>query len=294
MLDMASQHLRTPTSTKRRPKALLDLLPDEALPRWEAFQGTRSPLGAGFGQRDPPPPLMTPSPVARSAGLARSISLPSLKGSSTNRRGGRSQTLHGSRIESPTGGVPASSESGRPQAGGAPSTPKDRRAPGAGRLRQSPNLVEWVVPRNAIASTCFAEEKAIHQLLVSPHFELLGEKCKLKFWTRGRRSQDYGDDDRKPGRCGWATLGFFPTKPGAHLHARLFVGPPERPWALSGDRLIYSDGHFLHPDQLLECEGLRPFAWDDLPEEGLVVGVEVLANRRIPFHEHTHRDLRGV
>lgn len=166
-----------------------------------------------------------------------------------------------------------------------------------GRLRVSPSYVEWLLPRAALETQSHLEERRLEDAppLVSRTFEVSSsqEPCVLKLWPRGRKgftgtgiyeqSRQLCSGERWTGRAdSWITLAIFPKQHGASLRLRLLVGPKEKPWLDSGARDIYADGHFVRSEQFLSGKGRRPFRWDELPEDVLSVGVEVLDDCRDP------------
>lgn len=163
-----------------------------------------------------------------------------------------------------------------------------------GRMRVSPSYVEWLLPRAALETKNHYEERKLEDAppLVSRTFEVMQEPCVLKFWPRGRKgftgtgvyeqSRQLCSGERWTGNDSWMTLAIFPTRHGANLRLRLLVGPKEKPWLDSGTRNIYADGHFVRSEQFLSGKGRRPFRWDELPEDVLSVGVEVLDDCRDP------------
>lgn len=163
-----------------------------------------------------------------------------------------------------------------------------------GRMRISPSHVEWLLPRAALESKNHYEERKLEDAppLVSRTFDVMQEPCVLKLWPRGRKgftgtgvyeqSRELCSGERWTGRDSWMTLAVFPKRHGAHLRVRLLIGPKEKPWLDSGSRSIYADGHFTRSEQFLNGRGRRPFRWDELPEDVLSVGLEVLDDCREP------------
>lgn len=165
----------------------------------------------------------------------------------------------------------------------------------AGRLAISDDFTyfEWAIPRNIIEVRNFAEELAADRSppLNSPYFDVHGEPCCLKLWKRGRKSyMGVGQHEtaftyKGCGRS-WISVGFFPKKPGVHLHVCINIGPRDKPWVTSGPREVYSDTHHIRPEQFLDAMGRRPFKWDELQDDILHIGVHILRNCREPPLAH--------
>eukprot|EP00929_Paragymnodinium_shiwhaense_P097809 TRINITY_DN59404_c0_g1_i1.p1 TRINITY_DN59404_c0_g1~~TRINITY_DN59404_c0_g1_i1.p1 ORF type:complete len:225 (-),score=39.63 TRINITY_DN59404_c0_g1_i1:201-875(-) len=166
-----------------------------------------------------------------------------------------------------------------------------------GCLERSDNYVEWCVPKTAIEGHCLEDEKRLASYeLKSPSFQLLGEPFTLRFWPRGRKNVVIHEERL---RSTWATLAIQAARPPACLHCRLFIGARSHPYAETEPRRIYFDGcRTLHPDQVFDAHGLRPFDWDDI--DHLVLGVEVFENNYDPCHSHSkarrsrRRGVRGA
>lgn len=220
---------------------------------------------------------------AKTARVCRSLSSPGL--GSTNLLDSTASTSL-SRCESETRIGSGSSIAGLPMLPSTVQLPVAAQMHSLGRLSMSDEFVEWALPRKAIESRG-PQDTSIVRNIVSPTFHLFGEPCVLKFWPLGRNStacKRASATNGNPGNArrlgSWATMGLFPKKAGAHLRVRLYIGSRDFPWADSGERDIYSDLFIVHPSQILEAPGERPFAWRSLPDGVLVIGAEVLGNHR--------------
>lgn len=165
----------------------------------------------------------------------------------------------------------------------------------SGRLVVSADgFVQWFVPKARLQVKTFSEEMCMERAppIVSPTLLLMEEPCVLKLWSRGRagfvgsgRSEQNRHScagQRWAGRECWMTLGIFPKNHGAHLKVRLLIGGREEPWADSGPREVYTDSFMARSEQFLNALGQRPFAWDDLSDGMLPLGVEPLDDCRNP------------